>query len=273
MILTLDWVDEKQGAGQVTWTNETNNFLLNAEKKKKCQDKKKKRKRGLCFIKVLPLSLRASLDARMTVRWFISWSEVTSSPFDGAADVEADESRRCLSVPMLLLLTAAKNHRLGSNPFSVAKSKIGQGFSVHKFEALVWPLPDEPMEMLCFSLSVLTTVAAGDWRTFLESLILPSVGSRPKYFTCSRTSQDDVNAWRYIWGRGGGRVDFLVSTCICCPTSKPKALGCLICERMNKKILDRQAVSYPGTDLWGENFLTRLWSSCELCSRTALMLG
>lgn len=40
------------------------------------------------------------------------------------------------------------------------------------------------MVMLCLSLSVFTTVAAGDWSTLRDSLILPSVGSRPKYFTC-----------------------------------------------------------------------------------------
>lgn len=40
-----------------------------------------------------------------------------------------------------------------------------------------------PMEMLCLSLKVLTTVAAGDWSTFRESRIRPSVGSLPKYLT------------------------------------------------------------------------------------------
>lgn len=40
-----------------------------------------------------------------------------------------------------------------------------------------------PMLMLCLSLKVFTTEAAGDWSTLRDSLILPSVGSRPKYFT------------------------------------------------------------------------------------------
>lgn len=57
--------------------------------------------------------------------------------------------------------------------------------SCHESALLAWLLV-EPTEMLCFSLSVLTTVAAGDWSTFLESLILPSVGSRPKYLTCQK---------------------------------------------------------------------------------------
>lgn len=50
----------------------------------------------------------------------------------------------------------------------------------------------EPTEMLCFSLSVLTTVAAGDCSTFLESLILPSVGSRPKYLTYQKVQSKDL---------------------------------------------------------------------------------
>lgn len=59
----------------------------------------------------------------------------------------------------------------------------------HESVLVVWPLL-KPMEMLCFSLSVLTSVAAGDWSTFRESLILPSVGSRPKYLTYEQnTSQ------------------------------------------------------------------------------------
>lgn len=41
-----------------------------------------------------------------------------------------------------------------------------------------------PMVMLCLSVIVFTSDAVGDWRTFRESLILPSVGSRPKNFTC-----------------------------------------------------------------------------------------
>lgn len=53
----------------------------------------------------------------------------------------------------------------------------------HKSVLFAWLLL-EPMEMLCLSLRVLTTVAAGDCSTFRESLILPSVGSRPKYLTC-----------------------------------------------------------------------------------------
>lgn len=49
---------------------------------------------------------------RTMVRWFISWSELTSCPSDWAADAEADESRRCLSVPMLLLLLAAAQKKI-----------------------------------------------------------------------------------------------------------------------------------------------------------------
>lgn len=74
--------------------------------------------------------------------------------------------------------------------------------SCHKSVLLALPLL-APTEMLCFSLSVLTTVAAGDWSTFLESLIRPSVGSRPKYLTCqtevsSQWSQN-VNAKIHLW--------------------------------------------------------------------------
>ncbi|TNN63718.1 hypothetical protein EYF80_026035 [Liparis tanakae] len=57
------------------------------------------------------------------------------------------------------------------------------------------------MEMLCFSLRVLTTVAAGDWSTFRESLILPSVGSRPKYLTCEHKSRE--NEPRITMGHAG----------------------------------------------------------------------
>lgn len=205
MILTLDSVDwitrcwpgnlnkwDKQFSAQCWKKNEKKSRQKEEEKKRVVFDKS-------AFVEFACISWR-----RTMVRWFISWSELTSCPSDWAADTEADESRPCLSVPTLLLLLAAAQKKKSIFSCKVQK-KSSQRFSVHKFEALVWLLPDEPMEMLCFSLSVLTTVAAGDWRTFLESLILPSVGSRPKYFTCSRTSRDDVNAWRYIWGGQGGR--------------------------------------------------------------------
>lgn len=41
-----------------------------------------------------------------------------------------------------------------------------------------------PRTILFLSVRVLSTVVAGDCRTLRESLILPSVGSRPKYLTC-----------------------------------------------------------------------------------------
>lgn len=69
-------------------------------------------------------------------------------------------------------------------PFCQAKPAVAPG---HESLLSLWKLL-APMEMLCFSLSVLTTVAAGEWSTFRESLILPSVGSRPKYFTCHHST-------------------------------------------------------------------------------------
>lgn len=44
----------------------------------------------------------------------------------------------------------------------VTEAEISQWFGFHKSVAFVWLLLDETMEMLCFSLSVLTTVATGD---------------------------------------------------------------------------------------------------------------
>lgn len=41
-----------------------------------------------------------------------------------------------------------------------------------------------PKTILFLSVRVLSTVVAGDCRILRESLILPSVGSRPKYLTC-----------------------------------------------------------------------------------------
>lgn len=90
----------------------------------------------------------------------------------------------------------------GCVPAASSSSRTNKNIvlGTHKSEALLWLLLDELMEMLCFSLSVLTTVATGDWRTFLESLILPSVGSRPKNFTCSRTSQSNVKGTKtHLW--------------------------------------------------------------------------
>lgn len=43
---------------------------------------------------------------------------------------------------------------------------------------------DSPITILLLSFRVLTTLVAGDCSTLRESLILPSAGSRPKYFTC-----------------------------------------------------------------------------------------
>lgn len=59
--------------------------------------------------------------------------------------------------------------------------------------------------MLLLSFRVLTTVVAGDWSTFRESLILPSAGSRPKYFTCVKETNlllkllyTDIHIKRYF---------------------------------------------------------------------------
>lgn len=119
-----------------------------------------------------------------------------------------------------LVVTGSEDHAS-----TMTKQSTIRPWRCHKSVLLVWLLL-EHTEMLCFSLSVLTTVATGDWSTFLESLILPSVGSRPKYLTCQKKfrANDLTTLTR------GFSFDFerLTPTWICCPTSKPKAVGCFI---------------------------------------------
>lgn len=166
------------------------------------------------------------------------------------------------------------------------KSVIDTGVRSHRGSSLLWchmsplwchmsPLL-EPMEMLCFSLMVLTRVAAGELRTFRESLILPSVGSRPKYLTCYGY-REEVEVKRSSAGTHPSHsMQSWTLTCICCPTSNPRALGCLIWRRQLKNKKDESHVTSETLKNWLVQFngdLTRLWSSCELWSRTALMLG